>query len=209
MLHQSNQRTKYSKRKNYWKNKRKQLLPRQKLERKEWYWWIKLEHKKLSQLNGKLVRKTRLIAFSLRHRRRWTRKWMMLNTWTKWSSTQKLLPLETSNAKSQRDSSKSGLMNKRSLILWWKSRDSRSSRKKRKEMLESMMPEREVLRLLLIKSKKEPFKEWKNKKLEIRKEWNSLVTSKEWNKRIMWWLRKRSKELMISWNKLLKLTPNL
>jgi hypothetical protein len=76
-------------------------------------------------------------------------------------------------------------------------------------MLESMMPEREVLRLLLIKSKKELFKEWKNKKLEIRKEWNSLVTSKEWNKRIMWWLRKRSKELMILWNKLLKLTLNL
>ena len=71
------------------------------------------------------------------------------------------------------------------------------------------MPERRVPKSLLIKFKKEPFKGWRSKKSEIRKDLSSWPTLKEWNQKMLWWPNKRSKESMTSWNKQQKPTPKL
>jgi len=80
MLLPSNQETKYSKKRLSSKNKKRLLLPRLRLEKRECNNSIRLELKRLSQMTGNKARRTRLIPFSQRLKRKWTKKWMMLNT---------------------------------------------------------------------------------------------------------------------------------
>ena len=83
-------KTKSFKRKPSKKNKRKPLLPRPRQEKRKCKHWIRLELWKWSQMNGNKQRRIRPIHFYLKLKRRWTKRWMMLNTWTKWSYIPKL-----------------------------------------------------------------------------------------------------------------------
>jgi hypothetical protein len=94
-----------------------------------------------------------------------------------------LWQLETNNLKKTKDWSKSGLMNKRNLIWWWRLRDWKFFKKRRREKIENIKLESKALKLLLIRFKREPFKEWKNKKLEIKRESNFLKTLRRWDMR--------------------------
>lgn len=133
----------------------------------------------------------------------------MLKLWTRWSCTPKSLQSETNSSKRTRSSSPNLSKNKRNLILWWKLKDWRYSRRKKSERPEKLLLESKGPKSLSIKFKRELLKEWRSKKLEIRKDLSSWLTFKEWKKRMPMLLKPRDKELICLWNKLLRLTLNL
>jgi len=130
------------------------------------------------------MRKIKLTLSSRRLKRKWMKKWMMWSTWTKWSSTLKSLPSEISNWLKTNSLNLSGLKSKRNLILWWRLRGLRLSKRKKSVKSESMQQERLELKSLLIKFKREQSREWRNKKLETKKEPNCLLTSIKWREKM-------------------------
>ena len=141
------------------------------------------EPRKFSHLTIKKSKIQRIKPFFQKLKKNLMKKWMMWNKWTKWFCIQKLWQLETNNLKKTKDWSKSGLMNKRNLIWWWRLRDWKFFKKRRREKIENIKLESKALKLLLIRFKREPFKEWKNKKLEIKRESNFLKTLRRWDMR--------------------------
>ena len=141
------------------------------------------EPRKCSHLTIKKFKIQRIKPFFQKLKKNLMKKWMMWNKWTKWFCIQKLWQLETNNFKRTKDWSKSGLMNKRNLIWWWRLRDWKFFKKRRREKIENIKLESKALKLLLIRFKRELFKEWKNKKLEIKRESNFLKTLRRWDMR--------------------------
>ena len=90
-------RNKYWVRKNLWRNKERLLQLRPRLEKKRCKSWTSKEPTKSNQPISNKTRKTELTHSCQKLKRRWMKKWMMLNTWTKWFCTQKLLQLEINN----------------------------------------------------------------------------------------------------------------
>jgi hypothetical protein len=160
-------------------------------------------------MNSNKLKKTKLRLYCPKPRKSLTMIWMMLKQWTRWFYTLKLLLSETNSFKKTKSLSPNGLRSKRSLILWWKLKDWRYSKKKKSEKPERLLPESKVLKSLSIKFKRELLKEWRNKKLEIKKDSSSCQTLKKWKLKIHLLLKLRDKELTCLWNKLQKLTLNL
>lgn len=177
--------------------------------RRRWLKWINKELQKWNQPITRGTRARKMRHFSQRPRNNSITRWMMSNKWTRWSYTLRLSQSEISNFKRTSVLSLNGLRNRRNLILWWKLKDLRSFRKKKKEKLENRMLESKVLRSSLIRSKREPFREWRSKKSVIRKRSSSKLTFKKWEKKMRLLMKLREQRSIFLCNKQLKLTHSL
>jgi len=191
------------------RNKNKQQWQNQRQEKPRWLRWINKEPQRSSQKNGKSKRRSKLRLCSQKPRNNLMKILTTSSIWTKWSCTQRLLPLETSKLMKTNNSSKNGLKNKRNSTSWWKSRDLRSWKLKKNVRPKSKKCASKVNKLSLIKSKKELSKEWKSKKFETKRDFNFFLISKRWRKRMR--LNKKTKEdKLIFWcNKQPKQTNKL
>ena len=87
---------------------------------KEWPKTTKIEPQRYHRHSRKQS-KARLLLISFpRHKCSWMKSRMMLSKWMRWSSTQKLSPLETSSLKRTRDLKQNGLKSRKNSIWWWK-----------------------------------------------------------------------------------------
>jgi len=190
-------------------NKKPQLWPSQWLRRRRWSKWINKELKKLSHQTIRSTRARRMRHYSQRPRNNSITRWMTSNKWTKWFSTPRLSLLEINNLWRTNVLSLNGLKSRRNLILWWKLKDLRSFKKKKKEKLEKCTLESRVLKSSLIRFKRELFREWRNKKSVIRKRSSSKLTFKKWEKKMRQLMKLRELRSTFLCNKQLKPMLNL
>jgi hypothetical protein len=178
------QRISFYKKRNLQTNKRQLQWLSRWLRKRKWSKWINKELQKWNHQIIRSMRVRRMRHYSQRLKNNLIMRWMTSNRWTRWFSTPKLSQSEISNYKRINVLSLNGLKNRRNSILWWKLKDLRSFKKKKKEKLEKCMLESRVLRSSLIRFKKELLREWRNKKFVIRKRSNSKLTFKKWEKKM-------------------------
>lgn len=143
----SKQRINFSRKKDWLTNKRLQPLQNQKPRRKRWLKWTRLELKKCNQLSNRSIQCPKMRPSFLKLKKCLTMSSMMSNKWIRWYFIQKLSQSEINSLKKIRDLNLNGLKNKRSLILWWKLKDSKFFKKKRKERFAKLKLENKVPKL--------------------------------------------------------------
>ena len=136
-------------------------------------------------------------------------RWMTSNKWTRWSSTRRLSQSETSNLMRISVLNPNGLKNRRNSTSWWKLKDLRSFKKRRREKSEKCMLESKELRSSLTRSRREPSREWRSKKFVIRKRSNSKPTSKKWEKKTRQLTKPKELKWIFLWSRQLRLMLRL
>ena len=176
MPRQLKPRINFFKKRSWQTSKKLLLLLSLKPRRRRWSRWIRLGRKKCNQQISRSIRCLKMRHYSLRHKRCLIMSLMMSSKWIRWSSTPRLSLSEINNWKRTRDLSPNGLKNRRSLTSWWKLRDSRSFKRRKKEKSERLLLEKLEPRSSLIRSKRELSKEWKNRSSETKKRSSSRPT---------------------------------
>ena len=184
--HQSKKRWK----KRWLRPNRTKTDSQQLLEKRRWRSLIKKESPRCLQVISLLSRLWEHKDFFPRLKWWLTSSMMMLREWIRCFSTPKLSVWETNNWKNPNNSRRNILKNRRNLILWWKSKDSRVLLLTKKEKLRELRPDWWVNKSSLIRFKKDIIIESKRVKWEKKKDNKCKLKYKPWEPK-----KKRLQEL--------------